>query len=85
MTELERILTALANPSYRWRTIAGLSKETGIPESRVRELVEGTPDKVIRSRIPDAQGRPLYTTRAHYKQTHTAWERLVDQVRSTST
>lgn len=85
MEDKERVLAALANPGYSWRTIEGVSRETGIDSARVLQLIEGMPDLVIRSKIPDASGRPLYTTRAYYKKTHSFMERLFDQFRATST
>jgi len=85
MNEKERVLAALANPNYSWRTSEGVSKETGLDPTRVLQIIEGMPDLVIKSRIPDAQGRALYATREHYKKTHSPVERLFDQFRSTST
>jgi hypothetical protein len=85
MRDKERVLAALANPSHSWRTTQGVSRETGLDSAQVLRIIEGMPDLVIRSRIPDAQGRALYTTRAHYRKTHSAVERLFDQFRSTST
>jgi hypothetical protein len=85
MNDKERVLAALANPNYSWRTSEGVSKETGLDTSRVLHIIEEMPDLVIRSRIPDAHGRQLYATREHYKKTHSPVERLFDQFRSTST
>ena len=85
MNDKERVLAALANPDYSWRTCEGVSEETGLDPVRVLQIVEEMPELVIRSRIPDAQGRALYATREHYKKTHSSVERLFDQFRSTST
>lgn len=85
MDDKERVLTALANPNYSWRTCEGVSGETGLDSAQVLRIIEEMPDLVIKSRISDAQGRPLYANRAHYKKTHSPVERLFDQSRSTST
>ena len=85
MEERERVLAALANPRYSWRTVEGVSRDTGLDPGRVLQLIEDMPDLVIRSRIPDARGRVLYATREHYKKMHSPVERLFDQFRSTST
>jgi hypothetical protein len=85
MDDKEQILSALANRSYSWRTVDGISRDTGLNPIRVLQIIEGMPDLVLKSRIPDAQGRALYTTRDHYRKTHSSLERLVDQFRSTST
>jgi len=81
----QRVLVALSNPSYSWRTSEGVSRETGLDPARVLQIIEGMPDLVIKSRIPDAQGRALYATREHYRKTHSPVERFFDQFRSTST
>ena len=37
---LEKILSALNNPAYTWRTVAGVSKESGLPlETVTKELI----------------------------------------------
>ena len=85
MNDKERVLAALANPNYSWRTCEGVSRETALDPARVLQLIEEMSELVIKSRIPDAQGRALYATREHYKKTHSPVERLFDQFRSTST
>ncbi len=85
MDDRQRVLVALSNPSYSWRTSEGVSRETGLDPARVLQIIEGMPDLVIKSRIPDAQGRALYATREHYRKTHSPVERFFDQFRSTST
>ena len=85
MDDIAKVLQALSSSNYTWRTVEGVSKETGIAPPLVLQIVESMPDKVIRSRIPDPQGTPLYTSREHYKETHSPLERLFYQIRSTST
>jgi len=69
MKELERglVLRAINESKFLWRTVGGLSTETGIAEESVRMLLEGMPDRVIRSIRPDKDGKTLYTTRDKYK------------------
>ncbi|MFQ5961142.1 MAG: hypothetical protein ACE5MG_07080 [Candidatus Methylomirabilales bacterium] len=78
----ELVLKALGNPKYNWRTCEGVSHETGIDVETVGRIVESMPDLIIRSRIPDEKGRPLYATRKHYKETHGLLDRFLDQFRS---
>lgn len=77
------VLQALANPDYEWRTIDGVSRETGLDSDNVSRLVHGLPALVMRSRIPDNKGRNLYATREHYRKTHSTMSRMLDQFRST--
>ena len=83
--EKEKLLEALSDPKYSWRTVDGVSRDTGIKPAHVQELVQEMPDLVIRSRIPNKRGEALYATRAHYKRTHSPIARLLDQFRSTKT
>ncbi len=85
MDDVARVLAALANPQYEWRTIDGVNKETGLEPSRILQIIESMPDQIIRSRVPDAQGRALYTTRQHYMKTHSPIQRFVITNLSTST
>ncbi len=81
----KQVLAALADPRFEWRTVEGVSRDTQVAPDRVLQVIEAMPDLVIRSRIPDAEGRALYTTREHYKETHSSLERLLYQFRTTST
>jgi hypothetical protein len=62
----EKVLRALENPQFDWRTIEGISKETGLAVEAIRMALENLKDIVIRSSIPASDGRSLYTTRRHY-------------------
>jgi hypothetical protein len=64
------IVRALEDERYDWRTIDGLSEQTGIPETKVKEVLASLEQVIVRSSIPDDSGRDLYTTRRHYRQTH---------------
>ena len=85
MDDKEQVLAALANPKFEWRTVDGVSRDTQLSPDRVLQVIEAMPDLVIRSRSPDAQGRALYTTREHYKETHSSLSRLLYQLKTTST
>lgn len=69
---------ALEDPSWDWRTIKGVADDTGLPEEKVRELLESS-RSVLRSSVPDKEGRSLYTTRQHYKRRRT----FLDSLRAT--
>ena len=60
------LVKALEDPRWDWRTVEGLSRDTGLPLDYIRTTLESSSDEVIRSRTPDAEGRALYTTRRHY-------------------
>jgi hypothetical protein len=74
------VLRALENPKYDWRTIDGVSEETGLPPYKVAQIVQLLPNvnvEVVRSSVPDKHGRPLFTTRNHYSRRRTFVNRLL--------
>ena len=85
-TSVERVLEALNDKRYTWRTVHGISHDTHLPESQVEQiLVDSLADKVMRSSSPDNRGRSLFTSRARYKESRGLLGRLItalsDQVR----
>ena len=63
------VMAALEDPRFKWRTVQGLATTTKLSTEEVlaaiATLISG--DIGIRSTIPAADGRDLYTTRAHFK------------------
>lgn len=72
----EAIIRALEDPQYDWRTIDGISADTGLPQNDVLQHIVGLADVVIESTIPDKKGRSLFTTRERYRTTHSGLKRL---------
>ena len=64
-----KVIKALENPKYDWRTIDGIVKDTGLSKEAVIEILRTLEELVIRSSIPAKDGRLLYTTRDHYSKT----------------
>ncbi len=76
------VLKALAKPDYKWRTIAGVAKDTGIATDVVLKVLSATSDQVIKSSIPSADGRDLYTTRKHFREQASLGERLLGVIKN---
>lgn len=68
--KINRVILALENPNYKWRTIEAVSKETHISLEEAQEIISELGGQVIKSNIPDINRRSLYTTKAHYESTH---------------
>lgn len=66
----DQIIRALEDDRYEWRTVDGVSEQTGVPVVEVQDLLESLSQVIVRSSIPDETGRSLYTTRKHYRDTH---------------
>src|SRR6266404_1841198 len=62
----EHVLGALRDNRWDWRTVEGLARDIQMQPDLVRQLLESMPDKVIRSRERDSQGRTLYAAREDY-------------------
>ena len=73
--EAALVLKALEDPDWDWRTVEGVAHSTGLPQQRVREVLESSA-AVIRSSVHDKSGRPLYTTREHYKKRRSFFDSL---------
>ena len=63
-----KVLEALSNPNYVWRTLGGLEKETELPKDVLLQVLEGMrDDSLVTSR--GRNGNIVYTTRDHYNKT----------------
>ncbi len=63
-----KVVRALENPKWDWRTIDGISEETGIDRPKVVMILTFLPNlvDVVQSSKPDRNGSALFTTRKHY-------------------
>ena len=72
----DRVMKALDDPRWDWRTAEGIASQTGLAERQVKYLLESMPDLVIRSQSPDTQGRALYKTRQRWSKSASFFERV---------
>jgi hypothetical protein len=75
----QAVVRALENPNYNWRTIEGISEETGIDPNQVAIILKFLPNvmDVVQSSAPDKLGRPLFTTRNHYDKKQNILNRIL--------
>jgi hypothetical protein len=71
----DRLIKALENPRYDWRTVSGIASEMGEPESRIKTALDSMKSVVVRATNPD--GEPIFTTRRHYQKSHGLTDRLI--------
>ncbi len=81
---VQKVIAALENPEHDWRTVAGVSKETGLSVLEVQAILNQLQETVIQYSIPDEQGRPLYTTRQHYGKRRGILNRILTAVTLTT-
>jgi len=72
--EWTMIAGTLANPKYKWRTIEGIVKDTGLDYTTVVSSISAHEDLIIKSAIPSREGKDLYATREHYRKKRTPWQ-----------
>ncbi|MGO9123339.1 MAG: hypothetical protein ACLP6G_00485 [Terriglobales bacterium] len=70
-----RVIAALENPKYDWRTVGGVASEVGASKDDVAALLGAMPDIVVRA--SDDKGRTIFTTREHYERTHGLGDKLL--------
>ncbi len=71
------IFAALESPKFKWRTIDGVAAETGVSPDAVRAVIEQNRGRIIQSTVPAASGQALFTTREHFIQKSTPFEKIV--------
>lgn len=76
------VLKALAKPDFKWRTIAGVAKETGLATDVVIKVLSLTADQVVKSSIPSADGQDLYTTRDHFREKASIGDRILGAIKN---
>jgi DNA-binding transcriptional regulator GbsR (MarR family) len=76
--KIERVVAALEDARYEWRTVKGVVDQTGLSREEVLEALIKLIDEevVIRSTVPSERGEDLYTTREHYKRFTSLSKRL---------
>ncbi len=60
-----KVFEGLANPTWDFRTIGGLSKETKLPEDEVKSILDKYPHLVRESLVRSPKGQELFTLSTH--------------------
>lgn len=60
---VDRVLAALGNDKFKWRTVRGIAKEAEMREDEVRLVLKLKEDEVVQSSIPSTKGEDLFTLR----------------------
>jgi hypothetical protein len=70
-----KVLKALGNPKYKWRTLTGIAEEAHVDREIVLKILEESED-VVRSAVPGPHGEALFTTRSNYLSHASLFERF---------
>lgn len=79
---IDAVLESLARSDFKWRTVAGVAEETGLTPEIVQQAISQVADRVVRSSIPSADGRDLYTTREHFRESASLSEKLLGSIKN---
>jgi hypothetical protein len=76
--QVNEVRAALESDKWDWRTVHGVAKDTKLDEKIVRKIIRHLIKKgdVIQSEIDSDDGDELYTTRSHYENSATLWDRM---------
>jgi len=78
----DKITIALESPRYKWRTLNGIAKESGLPINVVVNVLTTNTDTFLRSSTPAKSGEPLFTTRKHYLETASSGEKILGALKN---
>jgi hypothetical protein len=77
--DLEQIIKAISSSEFRWRTVRGIAKDTGLEEPKIVKVLDQS-ENFIRARKPNAAGDALYTTRDKYAKETSLSTRLLSAI-----
>ncbi|MBN3471517.1 hypothetical protein G0D98_24300 [Pseudomonas savastanoi pv. phaseolicola] len=80
--DLEKVILALEDKNYKWRTISGISKYTGISPERVKEIIGKNSTAIIQSSAFSPMGEALFTTRNKHSKESSTWSRIGSALRN---
>lgn len=78
----QSVLAALNDSKYKWRTISGISKATGLSPEKVKETINLNGDLIIQSSALSPKGEPLFTTREKHSKETSTWSRIGSALRN---
>ena len=65
----DKLIEAFEDDRYKWRTTEGVAAQLDIPAATIQKQIDSMLSRgiVIRSTIPSAEGKLLFTTRRHFQ------------------
>jgi len=78
-SKMDRVLRALNNPQYDWRTVDGIAKEAGLEVAEVMSILRqlAAQNLVVKSALPSKEGLELYTSRAKFHERASIADKLL--------
>jgi hypothetical protein len=79
---VEAVMNSLGTARFKWRTVPGVAKETGLAEEVVRRAIAQSAEQIVRSAVSSADGQELFTTRERFRQTASLSEKLLGAIKN---
>lgn len=79
-----KIIGALENDKFKWRTIDGIANDTNISKEEIASIISKCDDLIIKSNIPSIDGKELFTTRKQLKKKATLSEKFAAVINNRS-
>jgi hypothetical protein len=78
----QAVIAAFENPKYKWRTVASVARETGLPFDIVESIIAGNRDLIVKSPQQSRTGEDLFSTRAHFSRFASATQKFWGAVKN---
>lgn len=82
--EDEKLINALRDKRWDYRTAVGIADETGVPIERVLAFLESRKDIVLKATLPDRLGRALYSLNDSQSLAKDIWRNVSTFITKTS-
>ena len=79
---VDAVMKSLGTEKFKWRTVVGVAKETGLPEETVRRAISQSAAQVVRSSVSSVDGQELFTTRERFRKTASVTEKLLGAIKN---
>lgn len=80
--QIKAVLKALGNEKFNWRTIDGVSQETGLSAEQIIAALNAASDKIVKSSSRSPDGKALFATREHFRKNAGTFEKLLGAIKN---
>jgi hypothetical protein len=78
----QKVLDALSDQNFKWRTVSGVAEQVGVREEDVLDVISRHPDEVVQASVPSRDGERLFTTRQHFRETGSTFGKMIGAFKS---
>lgn len=80
--QIKAVLEALGNENFDWRTIDGVSKETGLSIEEVIDALNAASDKIVKSPDQSPDGKELFASREHFRKKASTLDKILGAIKN---